>query len=122
MKFITQFDDKKFSIDTEKLDKESLFEFGTYRDTQTMVNEFLVAGKNLQALREHQFDDIDDDGDFRIPSTREKGSDITDVMNEYEALNASINDSVNTAKSKSEAKKDVAEKTESEKKTVEPSD
>lgn len=122
MKFITQFADKKFSVDSEKLDNKSLFEFGTYRDTQTMVEEFLVAGRNLQALREHQFDDIDDDGDFRIPTTRQKDSDIVDVYEEAEALNASISESVEKAKAESVANTAVANETEKENKSVEHSD
>lgn len=122
MKFITQFADKKFSVDSEKLNTRSIFEFGTYRDTQTMVEEFLVAGRNLQALREHQFDDIGDDGDFRIPTTRQKDSDIIDVYNEVDALNAIISDSVEKAKADSEAKKAEAIKTEKEKKSVEHSE
>lgn len=125
MKFKTQFDfvDSKRGIwiDSEKLSNESLFEFGTYRDTQTMVEEFLVAGKNLQEIREHQFDDIDDVGDFSLPTTRMKGSDIVDIHDEFNSLNESINQSVKNAKSESVAKNDVAKKTDYNK-TVEQSD
>ena len=118
--FRTQYPKDPYVIDSEKLSSESLFEFGTYRDTQTMVEEFLVAGRNLQALREHQFDDIDDDGDFSLPTTRDKSSDIVDIHDEYEALNASISESVNNARAESVANKAKAEKTE-QKQTVEQS-
>lgn len=121
MLFRTQYPKDPYVIDSEKLSKESLFEFGTYRDTQTMVEEFLVAGRTLQALREHQFDDIDDDGDFSLPTTRDKSSDIVDIHDEYEALNASISESVNHARAESVANKAKAEKTE-QKQTVEQSD
>lgn len=91
MKFITQFDDDVFKIDSEKVSKENLFEFGTYRDTKTQVEEFLISGKKLQACRESQFDDIKDDDDFIIDPTRQKNFDLADASNILSNVEKSIN-------------------------------
>lgn len=91
MKFITQYDDDVFKIDSEKVSKENLFEFGTYRDTKTQVEEFLISGKKLQACRESQFDDIKDDDDFIIDPTRQKNFDLADASSILSNVEKSIN-------------------------------
>lgn len=115
MEFITQYTFP--GIDSEKLDKENLFEYGTYRDTKTQVEEFILAGKRLESSRLSQFDNISDDDDFIIDPTRQKNFDLADASDIINKTNEAINLAVQSQKESSSASetKQSETKTETEK-------
>lgn len=78
MDFVTQFN--YIGIDSEVVDTESMFEYGTYRETKQTIEDFICSGKILSDARMNQFDDVSDDNfvDFDIPE-RDKNFDLADA-------------------------------------------
>lgn len=87
MKFVTQFD-SDFKIIGEKMDPKTIFSIAGYRDTRTMVEDFIYSGKRLEASRMEQYDyspDVDID-DVPVNPTQRRGFDMVDADNVMEAL------------------------------------
>lgn len=77
MKYITSVDN--ITIDSAPTSDVSQFERGSYRSTKRMIEEFMIAGKRLEASRAEMYDDISDEEDFQVPPIRQKNFDLADA-------------------------------------------
>lgn len=87
MTFQKQFTDN-YQIDSEICSTETIFTMSGYRPTKTMIEEFIVAGKKLDAVREQMYEYNEDvDIDTVSPSpTLNKDFDLTDAQSIMQEL------------------------------------